>query len=592
MKLFDILLPREGICTETSLFYKVIQGDAEYSGNALTIKDGATVSFDTFFNCFSAEKYGQYTGTDKVIIQLQIEGQADITVQSVTYGKRKTLAKTLLNGDNNSVEVDLKDCLKPGFAAFSLTAAGDCKVYGGCYKREQPASNKIKIGIIICTFKREKYVLANLQRVCSYLEDNSSLKDSFHFFVIDNGNTLDKSIQNAAVTLVANPNLGGSGGFSRGMYEVYQRSESDGFTHMLLMDDDIAFFPETLYKTMAFLACTTKDFADISMGGGMMRIDKPYHQHEFGALWLGYKVSSINGDSNLRKNEALIANERMDTPQYSAWWYMCMPVHFVAKHGLSLPFFIKGDDVEYALRACKHIVMLNGIGVWHEPFNIKVSAELEYYIKRNESIISSVYSPQSAFAHTRKLLRFTAFQLICFRYDWAKMYFKAYDDFLRGADYVNAIDMEALHKELRSYNTPTKTKQELMAEYKLDDIRFSALDKKQSPHLLRYTLNGYLIPKCFYRLCRYNKQGLRILNSSELKLRGFFCADKALIYNPHTETGYIAKQDKGKLFVYGFKLVAMFFKLLFRLPKANKDYQKNVEKMASVSSWKPKMKIT
>ncbi|MDD3947379.1 MAG: glycosyltransferase, partial [Clostridia bacterium] len=442
MKLFDLLMPREGICTEPSLFYKVIKGEAAYFQSSLQFKDGAIVSFETFFNCFSAAKYKNYTGMNVVTIRLELQGEFDILVESVTYGKRKKLAMGHLNNKKGILKVNLSDCYEIGYLTFSLTAKGEAKLLSGCYEREEDALRTIRTGVVICTFRREQYVLSNLKKICAYADTDPLLKDNLHVFVVDNGGTLDKSVvENDIVTLIHNPNLGGSGGFSRGMYEVYQRSTTEGYTHMLLMDDDIVFFPETLQKTIAFLSCVKEEYADYSLGGGMLRLDRPYHQHEFGAMWAGWKVSPYNNDSDLRKISALIDNEKMDNPPYSAWWYMCMPVKFVAEHGLALPLFIKGDDVEYALRACSGIILLNGVGVWHEPFHLKFSAELEYYIKRNEAIIAAIYSPeQTVFSHMRKLIRATAYQLVCQRYEWAEMYIRAYRDFLRGPHYLNAID--------------------------------------------------------------------------------------------------------------------------------------------------------
>ena len=87
------------------------------------------------------------------------------------------------------------------------------------------------------------------------------------------------------------------------------------------------------------------------------------------------------------------------------------------KFGLSLPFFIKYDDVEYCIRACKNIVLLNGVGVWHEAFDIKSTSDLEYYHRRNELILASIYSPkQNAFSYFRKLIFETAKLLVCMKY--------------------------------------------------------------------------------------------------------------------------------------------------------------------------------
>jgi len=586
MKLFDFLLPREGICTETRLFYHVISGHVVCENGAVAMAACSSVSFDTFFNCFSASKYYKYTELKNVTVRLELEGDFDVRIEAVAYSGNTLLEQRRMQKGGNFL-IDLSRLPPVSYLTVRLTAIEDGILYGGGYEADAQPKH-IKTGIVICTFRREQYVKANLDRIRAYAASRPEIKEKLHVFVIDNGNTLGKELENDMVTLIANPNLGGSGGFSRGMYEVSNRAD-EGYTHMLLMDDDIVFYPETLEKTLAFLSVAKQKYSDLCVGAGMMRSDKPYFQHEFGAFWGGWRVFAYNGQTDLRNPSAVLANERVFNPEYSAWWYMCMPLSHVKKYGLALPMFIKGDDVEYGLRACKHVVVMNGIGVWHEPFNLKFSAELEYYIKRNEAILSAVYSPeQNARSLFRKLWRATAYQLVCERYDWAEMYFRAYRDFLKGADYINKIDMPALHKELRTYNAKAIPKAELQKMLGLEEIKPTILNNKQSFRLLKYTLNGYLIPRCFYKYCEYNRQGLRVQDATNLKLRGFFCTDEVLIYNPNTESGYMTKLKKRMLFKFGFELIGMFFKLVFGYRKAAATYQGNLEKLSSIESWKPK----
>lgn len=56
-----------------------------------------------------------------------------------------------------------------------------------------------------------------------------------------------------------------------------------------------------------------------------------------------------------------------------------------------MPFFIKGDDVEYGMRAAEELILMSGIAVWHQDFAGKYTGILEYYIKRNLAIVSSLW---------------------------------------------------------------------------------------------------------------------------------------------------------------------------------------------------------
>ena len=75
--------------------------------------------------------------------------------------------------------------------------------------------------------------------------------------------------------MVPNPNLGGAGGFARGLWEHRRRGRA---THVLFMDDDVAFEPEILARTVALLRFARR--ADLCIAGSMMRMDRPQIQFE------------------------------------------------------------------------------------------------------------------------------------------------------------------------------------------------------------------------------------------------------------------------------------------------------------------------
>ena len=120
MKLFDILLPREGICSETSLFYKTISGEAVQEDDGLCFEEGAAVSFESFFNCFSANKYHKYTDTRHIDIELDFTGSFEIVVEAVTYGRRKVIASDTLSEGKTSISVDIEECFTRDISPSAL----------------------------------------------------------------------------------------------------------------------------------------------------------------------------------------------------------------------------------------------------------------------------------------------------------------------------------------------------------------------------------------------------------------------------------------------------------------------------------------
>jgi hypothetical protein len=96
-------------------------------------------------------------------------------------------------------------------------------------------------------------------------------------------------------------------------------------------------------------------------------------------------VERLNKTEDLLKNESLAV---FNQSQYAAWWYCAIPLEPDMLTDLPLPFFVNGDDIEYSMRRAAGLLRLNGIGVWHEPFELKASAVRRYLTVRNGLIIN------------------------------------------------------------------------------------------------------------------------------------------------------------------------------------------------------------
>lgn len=66
--------------------------------------------------------------------------------------------------------------------------------------------------------------------------------------------------------LVYNKNTGGSGGFQRGIEEIRKQ---EGFTHVIFMDDDVAFDINSFYLLFDFLTQVEEENRDRPVAGRM-----------------------------------------------------------------------------------------------------------------------------------------------------------------------------------------------------------------------------------------------------------------------------------------------------------------------------------
>ena len=613
-RLLTFLLPEEGLSTESGLYYRDKADSCRMENGFLSIPAGTTVSFDTYFNSFDYDAYKRFTALNSVALSLFLRGKFHVRIlwafrspadgegereEIFTFKRGKqdvpvrVSNRILYEGDFSSetkkemqIGVDLCALKGRGFVFAELTAKEDGAYFGGHIDAtDEPISEKVKIGIVITTFKREEYVKSNVQKLVSALPC-----ENFGIFVIDNGRTLSEEDVLGA-TLLPNKNVGGSGGFTRGIMEVLKRN--DEYTHVLLTDDDIRFHTEVFLRTLAVIRYAVSP-EKLTIGASMIRLDQTYYQHEYGADWMGYTLTSRNNGFDLRDKLALLLNAESGLPDYTAWWFNCFSLALPMTKGLPLPFFIKGDDIEYGLRAENDVLLMNGIGVWHERFEMKYSGELEYYIKRNEAIINCLYRPDlNWFFHFKKLVIAVGKQLVYQRYFAVDLIFKAYKDFIRGANYLDTLDAEKLHGEIRAVVQKQKTLEELIQMgYDVSKHQIFTPAKHQSKKTKFQqviTLNGYLLPSWTYN--RKERRTFRLINMMEPRPKSFFRAYRVVQYNPETKMAFVTKQKRWRVLQTGWRLVLCFFSMLFKFPHAKNSYRKKFDALTSSDHWKARLGI-
>lgn len=560
MLLYNITFPKNDFCVDNRLYFR----GGELCGGGLTVKKGETVTFDTFFNCFSHTKYSKYTIVNEVTLKLDLEGRADISLYLYDGAEHKLLAEKEFT-ENDEICLKLSDLDEKGIVYFAIKAKEDCVLRSGGWYGDADG-NDARIGIVICTYKREEYVKRNIR---SLVEFRNGLQEHFFdVFAVDNGQTLDEDFGDG-ITVIPNENTGGSGGFTRGMQEVRSLG---AYTHFLLMDDDIVFDVNTIWRTYSLLRLLKDEYKNASVGGAMLLADSPHIQMEMGADWNGVKLFPHRKRVDVRNAREIVENEADSAYDYNGWFYTCMPVSTIDKYGYPLPLFIKCDDMEYGLRAAEHWISMSGISVWHEDFDVKYVPGIEYYNNRNELIFNSYFPKgKGAFANYIKLLVRVGRQLVMQRYYAVDLIFRAYEDFFKGPDFVFNLNGEKNHKDIRRNFPVFLSEEELSAEYSIkeanDYINLSAVANKGIKLKHVVTLNGYLIPKCFY------KKEMSKVNMAVFNVDGFFMRKQVLQFNPITGKGFVTEIKKAPFVKACFKLFGYFFKMTFCYRRTAKKYR-------------------
>ena len=123
-----ILLPKRGEPFDVRMLYLI---EAEQNRERLswtdrtsvTIPAGEEASFETYFNAFPASYWRRWSQLDSVILRLEIEGQANISLyRSKHDGQRISVGNHLVGTGHHEFELPLKNFEDGGWLWFDITA--------------------------------------------------------------------------------------------------------------------------------------------------------------------------------------------------------------------------------------------------------------------------------------------------------------------------------------------------------------------------------------------------------------------------------------------------------------------------------------
>ncbi len=426
-------------------------------------KDGKAICFDTYFNMLSIAKWREYTTISRFFLCLEATGKFTVGLFDED-GLLQEYAYVLEKPTVISIPVNARPKSRCVWFAFTPRSE-DAHLFTGSWQTDEEPLHKVKLACDICTFKREKYVKANIDLLRKELIDNptSPLYGNLEIFLIDNGHTLAREdIESEHVHLFQNINAGGSGGFARGLIEINLAKEEMGLTHMVFMDDDATLVPDSLVRTHALLSYVSPAWEKSCVSGAMLREDMPYVSHEAGSHWEGMDPWTPHPGLDLRIRDNVLLNETFDTPDYAAWWFACYPLSVATLDNLPLPLFLHNDDTEYGLRNHNGFMLLNGICVWSPGFENKRASSLSYYDVRNGMIVNALYHEGGNLGMMKKYCqkRILA-NALRYRYRDAMLVKLAVEDFLKGPRYLMTLDPEEKNRQVMALGYAMKPVEEL-----------------------------------------------------------------------------------------------------------------------------------
>jgi galactofuranosylgalactofuranosylrhamnosyl-N-acetylglucosaminyl-diphospho-decaprenol beta-1,5/1,6-galactofuranosyltransferase len=455
-----VILPRTGDPLDVrALYLDEDEGNrkkAQAEGRTrLRMPVGSEISFATYFNAFPASYWRRWTSLDGVELRIAVTAECRIDLyRSKADGTQIHVRGTVLGADEaedgvyqGRFTLDLGPFEDGGWYWFDLTTSGEpvTLLEAGWYATVD-APGRAAVGIGITTFNRPDDCAAALAALA---EDPLVLQAITAINVADQGNrkVVDAAAYPEAAAALGErlrihdqANLGGSGGFSRGMHEALQTD----CEQILLMDDDIVIEPDSVLRALAF-----SRFAETPtlVGGQMLNLQARSHLHTMGEVVDRHKFKwgpapHVEHDHDfaeypLRDDESKDLHRRIDV-DYNGWWMCLIPRRVAEELGLPLPLFIKWDDTEYGLRAGKAgypTATLPGVAIWHMPWSDKDDATdwQAYFHLRNRLVVAALHSPyKHGGALIRDSLKNTLKHLMSLEYSTVALQELAMHDFAAG----------------------------------------------------------------------------------------------------------------------------------------------------------------
>jgi galactofuranosylgalactofuranosylrhamnosyl-N-acetylglucosaminyl-diphospho-decaprenol beta-1,5/1,6-galactofuranosyltransferase len=468
-----IILPRPGEPLDVRKLY-LEESDTNarraHPPTRTTLEIGAEseVSFATYFNAFPASYWRRWSILESVVLRVELTGTARIDVyRSKATGARITVGGTeAVSSDPDSpavteFEIGLDPFEDGGWIWFDITTDSKVTVHSAGWYAPIPAPGRADVAVGIPTFNRPADAVNALAALTS-----DPLVDEVITAVIvtDQGTSKAKDNPGFAeaaaalgnrLTIHDQPNLGGSGGYSRVMYEALKNTDCE---QILFMDDDIRIEPDSILRALAF-----NRFSKIPtlVGGQMLNLQEPSHLHVMGEMidqanfmWSGavnteydhnFAKYPLNDEEEYRSR---LLHRRIDV-DFNGWWTCMIPRSVAEELGQPLPLFIKWDDVEYGLRAGEHgypTVTLPGAAIWHMAWSDKDDAIdwQAYFHLRNRLVVASLHWDGGVVGLVASHLKATIKHLLCLEYSTVAIQNKAMDDFLAGPDHIFSILESAL----------------------------------------------------------------------------------------------------------------------------------------------------
>lgn len=344
-------------------------GITQRSDYEVTLAPQAQLSCDGYANLLNAPQW-------QIVADIQrfgvvITGQGQVTLSILRDGISVLEQDLILTGRRTPIWVDAAH----GIMTLRLETVQGADIAELTWVSDMPPLRIPKIALVIPTYQRAARVRATVARLLDWMDQHAVQSAAeFGIIVIDHDQALDVP-PHPALSVIAAPNLGGSGGFARGLI----RARETGFTHALLMDDDADLPCDALTRIAALFRHAPNP--KLAVAGAMIARETPDRLWEDGARFDRVCRPRFH-DLNLADPSRLLELEvsrlnPLGAQDYGGFWCFALPLS--AMRHMPYPFFLRGDDSGFCLANQFDLITMAGVFAVQDGFGGKANALTTYF---------------------------------------------------------------------------------------------------------------------------------------------------------------------------------------------------------------------
>lgn len=598
------------------LYLRICRGSAVTRRESVAVRSETEVDTNTYFGRFPASYWQRWTVVDEVAVELVVSGSGRIAVVATDLnGDERVVATEPVNGARaEAITLTAKvDKFIDAGALFVRITTGEAELVVERLRwTVLPPPRLRPTAVVICTYNRVDDCLNTLTALAA---DPTALDVVDAVYVVDQGSDpVQSRVERFAevshalhgrLRYLRQPNLGGAGGFSRGMYEVLGMSADSGSAvpvedaNVLLMDDDVLLEPDLVIRLTAFANRTVQPTL---VGGQMLRLFHPDYLFH-GAEWAdmdefvpGKVIENAVDDLDLlgvddRGKRNITRLERRVDADYNAWWSCLIPAEVIQSIGYPLPLFFQWDDIEFGYRARKQgfaTVTLPGAGLWHADFDWKDLDEWNRYFSiRNAMICAALHGRLDPMRTARVLLAQIVRNLLAMQYGLTATIIKAAEDFLVGPAILadGGTSTAAEIRKLRAgYPDTVVHPVTAVPGYGPAELPQSQISKEITESALN--ARATLLKRVASVLLGRSARPMGAVAAKEANWWHVSLFDTVVVTDSSQEGVRLRKRDRGqmvKLFIWGVRVLK---RVVTEAPRCREEYRAALPGLTSRENWK------